>query len=112
MLGLYTFTEKGMHANESFMFAKTLLRLILGMVLIQALLRKELFSKIWIPSIIIGFNWTVVMVILYSFSDGFVFEWNPSHDIIWGVYFMIFSMLLESILMIVKTSCPPHSVQM
>lgn len=84
---------------------RKMLHPLLELLCVQLIAGKPLLSKMWIPSLSIGFVWTVLMPVLYSLSAHTVFSWNPRNDILGGTYCMLLLMLLQIGLTVIKAKC-------
>lgn len=103
---VFSFAEKGLDTQQYIIMGKRLITPIIAIVLIQYFAYRPLFSKVWLSALLMIFLWGIFIPMLYVYSNGSVYKWNPRHDIMWGTYLGLLCMLFQSVLIALKDKCP------
>lgn len=108
ILLIFQGTQKEMAWNNYMIMIRQALPPMIIIYLIQSVNKKSLLSPIWFPTLSIGLFWFMLIPILQSASNETMHHWNPRFDIMWGIYLMIFFMLLQSILVLFRNRLSPR----
>ncbi|WP_293986127.1 phosphoethanolamine transferase [uncultured Megasphaera sp.] len=106
LLLIFYLSQKAMPLRNYGIMARQSLIPLLGLFLVQYLNKRPLFSRIWLPALFVGASWFATMPLLYHGSVQNIMHWSPRLDMMWGIYLMLFSMLLQSGLTFLRRFLP------
>lgn len=103
VLLVYHFTQKNLPLKEYSLMARQALIPMFGFYLVQRLSHKPLLSFQWLPSLLVGLSWLIVMPWLKHLSLTAIYRWNPRGELLFGVYLMLIFLVLQALCALVHS---------
>lgn len=105
MLIVFHLSQRGMKMNTYITMARQAFIPFIGFYFVQYINKRPLFSLTWIPSLLVGLAWFVFIPILQGLSIADITQWSPRRDIIFGLYLLLFFIILQSCYALLRNKC-------